>query len=530
MRLGQELKNSILSAFFLVMMIVYPLYYEAENGYQSIGNTKYYFFRNISILVVMITILIVVVELVLQQDKISIIMHYQNLSGTDWFVYGYLIAVLLSYAFTAYKKEALWGAEGWHMGLISQLVFIGIYFCFSRYFVWKPRMLYAALLGSGLVFLLGILNRYSIYPIVMQGQTPTFISTLGNINWFCGYWAVLCPLGVAFYWKSESRGQRIVAIIYTIIAIVSGVTQGSSSAYLALAGMLLFLFHISFQDNQKMKRFLELCFLFAISCQIARVMRYLPGLDINYEKDLGIVLTDSNATLVAAIVIALLYLLFLYAEQKPEFSIEKYKVVRTVVWAIVVLVFVGYVILLVGNTCIEGGIFGLAGNNFFTFNSTFANSRGGTWTSGVLAYRNMPFLQRVIGIGPDCFAEYIYAVPELAERVYTQFGNARLTNAHNEWLTVLVNTGALGLICYAGIFVSAIWRFVKEAKVQPMLYLCAISVLAYTIHNMVSFQQILNTPFVFILLGIGEGFIREVNRVRESLWQSQQNAKETVDK
>ena len=61
----------------------------------------------------------------------------------------------------------------------------------------------------------------------MQGQTPTFISTLGNINWFCGYWAVLCPLGVAFYWKSESRGQRIVAIIYTIIAFVSGVTQGS---------------------------------------------------------------------------------------------------------------------------------------------------------------------------------------------------------------------------------------------------------------------------------------------------------------
>ena len=55
----------------------------------------------------MITILIVVVELVLQQDKISIIMHYQNLSGTDWFVYGYLMAVLLSYAFTAYK-EALW--------------------------------------------------------------------------------------------------------------------------------------------------------------------------------------------------------------------------------------------------------------------------------------------------------------------------------------------------------------------------------------------------------------------------------------
>ncbi|MBQ6805923.1 MAG: O-antigen ligase family protein [Lachnospiraceae bacterium] len=530
MRIGQELKNSILSAFFLVMMIVYPLYYDARNGYQVIGDTKYYFFRNISILVVMALLLLVVFDVISQQIDVNIINHYRSLSGTDWFVYGYLLAVLLSYTFTAFQEEALWGAEGWHMGLISQLVFTGIYFFLSRYFVWKPRMLYAALIGSGLVFLLGILNRYSIYPITIQGQTPTFISTLGNINWFCGYWAVLCPPGVAFYWKSENKGQQIVAAIYTIIAFMSGVTQGSSSAYLALMGIFLFLFSFSFQENLKMKRFLELCFLFAISCQIARVMRYLPGLTLNYEKELGIVLTDSNVTLVAACAIALLYVLFLYTEQKRDFSVEKCKMVRTVVWVMIAFAFVGYVVLLIGNTCIEGGVFGLAGNSLFTFNNTYANSRGATWTSGVSAYQNLSFFKKLIGVGPDCFAEYIYAVPELAEQVYSQFGNVRLTNAHNEWLTVLVNTGALGLLSYAGIFVSAIWRFVKEAKVQPMLYLCAISVLAYTLHNMVSFQQILNTPYVFIFLGIGESFVREIYRVRKSLRQSLQNEKETVDK
>lgn len=526
MRIGQELRNSILSAFFLVMMVVYPLYYDAGNGYQMMGDTKYYFFRNISLLVVTICLILFTFDIFMRRESRSIIKHYQNLSGTDWFVYSYLIVVLLSYAFTAYKEKALWGAEGWHMGLISQLVFIGIYFLFSRCFVWKAHMLYAALMGSGIVFFLGILNRYSIYPVQMPGQTPTFISTLGNINWFCGYWAVLCPLGVAFYWKSENKGQRIVTLIYTVIAFLSGVTQGSSSAYLAFAGMFLFLFHFSFQDNQTMKRFLELCFLFAISCQIARLMRYLPGLSLNYEKDLGIVLTNTNVTLWAALIIALLYGLLFLAEQKKEFEIEKFKTVRTVVWGIVAVAFVGYVILIIGNTCIEGGILGLAGNSLFTFSSTWANARGGTWTSGILAYQNMSFLQRLIGIGPDCFAEYIYEVPELAERVYMQFGNVRLTNAHNEWLTVLVNTGALGLLSYAGIFMSALWRFAKEAKVQPMLYLCAASILAYTIHNMVSFQQILNTPYVFMLLGVGECFMREVKRIRQSL----QNAKETVDK
>ena len=35
------------------------------------------------------------------------------------------------------------------------------------------------------------------------------------------------------------------------------------------------------------------------------------------------------------------------------------------------------------------------------------------------------------------------------------------------------------------------------------------ALLAYTVHNMVSFQQILSTPYIFIVLGIGEGLARE---------------------
>lgn len=510
--MGKELKNSILSAFFLIMMVVYPLYYDAGNGYQTIGDTKYYFFRNVSILVLVICLLCVVMDKLFRHAKLDIVSCYRNLSGTDWFVYGYLIAILLSYLFTPYKEQALWGAEGWHMGFVSQLVFIGIYFFFSRFLEWKPRMLYALLFGSGIVFLLGILNRYSIYPVQMYGQTPTFISTLGNINWFCGYWAVMCPFGAAFYWKSENAGQQVIAGIYTIIAFLSGITQGSSSAYLAFAGMFFFLFHFSLQDNRMMKRFLELCAGFALSCQIARVLRYLPGFELNYEKDLGIVLTNTDLMLWIFALILTLYGLLCWGEKCKGFQIVKYQKARWGVCCMVVAALLGYFLLVLGNTCIEGGIFGLAGSSAFTFGNTWANSRGATWTCGILAYQSMTLLQKLVGIGTDCFAEYIYSLPELAEQVYAQFGNVRLTNAHNEWLTVLVNIGVLGLFSYAGIFLSALWRFGKAAKAQPMLFLCAVSILAYTLHNMVSFQQILNTPYVFIVLGIGEGFMRELRK------------------
>lgn len=98
-----------------------------------------------------------------------------------------------------------------------------------------------------------------------------------------------------------------------------------------------------------------------------------------------------------------------------------------------------------------GGIFGLAEVSLLVFRDEWANYRGAIWTDGVLVYRSMNPLYKLIGIGPDCFAEYLYTVPELADRVYAQFGDSRLTNAHNEWLTTLINQGVLGLVCYVGI-------------------------------------------------------------------------------
>lgn len=505
-RIASETGNSILTAYFIVMMIVYPLYF--KNGYQEIGNVKYYFFRNVSLVMAGSMLLVTVCIFVVQINRTSIAAYYRRLSVTDWFVYGYLLAMLLSYLFTAFKKEAIWGATGWYMGLISQLLFIGIYFWFSRYFKWSEKISYA-LIGTVPVFLLGILNRYSVYPIPMNGNTPAFISTLGNINWFCGYWAVLFPMGIMLYWCSERGLRRAAAAVYVVTGFLSGVTQGSSSAYLALAAVFIMLFCISFSENQKMQRFLEICVLFALSCQIARLFRYLPDFKINYENQIGNVLTDTNLTLYLGILTGAVYLLFRYASERKNYQIAQHKEIRSGLLILLTVILAGYLILLIGNTCLPDGIPGLSDMGFFLFNDEWANYRGVTWTSGLLAYWKMSALHKAVGVGPDCFAQYLYAVPGLAEHIYEQFGSSRLTNAHNEWITVLVNQGMIGMLCYAGIFLSAFTGFMKKAQARPVLYLCAASVLTYTVHNMVSFQQILNTPFVFMVLGIGEGIRRK---------------------
>ena len=99
---------------------------------------------------------------------------------------------------------------------------------------------------------------------------------------------------------------------------------------------------------------------------------------------------------------------------------------------------------------------------------------------------------------------------------YNVFGDARLTNAHNEWLTVLVNVGICGFLTYVTVFVTAVYRQLKADKSRETALVSAVCVIAYTIHNMVSFQQVIGTPIVFILMGMGEGILcRNMEEIQE---------------
>ena len=99
-----------------------------------------------------------------------------------------LIAI---YVFSNYKDITLWGEEGWYMGLVPLLLLCGISFFISRLWQGDGNLAYLIMGASAVVFLLGICNRYSFYPISLAGSQPGFISTLGNINWFCGFFLII---------------------------------------------------------------------------------------------------------------------------------------------------------------------------------------------------------------------------------------------------------------------------------------------------------------------------------------------------
>lgn len=513
-----DICQGIIMAYFLVMTVIYPFY--APGGYARIGEVKYAFFRNISLVTLAVMAAVIILSVLMRRDWEWVVRSYRQMSVTGWFAYGYFAVVLLSYLCSTYKRDALWGAEGWYMGAVTQIMFVLLYFFFSRYFQYNLKWIGLWLLAASCVFVLGICNSYSFYPIQMEGQGEGFISTLGNINWFCGYWSVTATLGMILYWCSKNRKIRFFTGIYSVIAMVAGITQGSSSAYLVFIVLLLTLCILSFQDNRRFYRFLELCMMFALSCQTARLLLYLPGFTYNYmyygpDGKSGVMVFVWNGNGIGWILFALIvgYVLCRILERRGCFRIEKHRWLWTILGMVVVMVICVVVFfILIDNKVLyfREVPFTVERDGYLelVFDEDWGNGRGATWNCGIEAYRSMDTVHKMVGVGPDCFSDYIYDKPELAQKLGDRFVNLRLTNAHNEQLTTLVNVGVLGWLCYMGIFVTAFVRCVRRGKRQLLLYPCAICILAYAIHNLVSFQQVLSTPYVFMILGIGEKLCR----------------------
>ena len=183
---------------------------------------------------------------------------------------------------------------------------------------------------------------------------------------------------------------------------------------------------------------------------------------------------------------------------------------RTVVFALVGLgILMAVLILYLGaHGKLSGGLESLASKiPYLTWSDDWGNGRGGTWAFSWRMFMDMGFGHKLLGVGPDGYAPYAYSFYQ--ERLTQLWGERTLTNAHNEWLNAVVNYGLLGGISYLGIFISSIVSCGRKAKQMPELIMIMVCVVAYMSHNLFCYQQVLCTPFIIIIMAIGQYLIKK---------------------
>ncbi len=146
---------------------------------------------------------------------------------------------------------------------------------------------------------------------------------------------------------------------------------------------------------------------------------------------------------------------------------------------------------------------------YLVWNDAWGNARGFTWRVTWRMIKEFTFVKLLIGVGPDGYARYGYEFYQDLIRVGWQ--QEVLTNAHNEWVNMIVDFGILGAFTYLGGYISQLVRNVKKCDHAYWLAGISARIASYLFHNIFCYQQVLCTPFLFLLMGIGERIIRQQN-------------------
>lgn len=503
----------VLTATMIAMCVAVAFY--AKDGYHQIGNAKFEAYK----IVMMIGFALF---LVMGVGYFAIFLWRKNpwkISVTDGFVFAYLILSLISVVSGGFYEDAAWGnawwgSSGWNMGWMSQFSFVLIYLAMSRFGRYY-RVILSAFCGSALVvFLIGILHRLMIDPIGfyegLQGyQMAQFLSTMGQATWYASFLVAALPVGVAVFLFAEKRLWRILGGVYMAVGFASLVTQNSDSAYFAFAGFMLVFFLLCVESRETVSRFAEVCTLFfAMGKVMYFLMQIHPNPDLEYDFITRLMLEGKSTW--ALLALCFVWDIFLYHRRNRPYQAVKLQWVKWVAIAgtaaCVLLVVV--TIILQTRGVFSGRLGEMLGTvSYFNWNDAWGNGRGRIWSFTARVFAGESLLHKLFGVGPDCFCGYVMAAHR--EEVNLLWGDKMLTNAHNEWMTALVNAGILGAAAYIGIFVTAIRRFVKAWRRDYLLAGAAASTVSYMAYNFFCYQQVCCTPFVFLLMGVGEYLLRK---------------------
>ena len=151
-------------------------------------------------------------------------------------------------------------------------------------------------------------------------------------------------------------------------------------------------------------------------------------------------------------------------------------------------------------------LFGFTVNNhYLLFSDSWGDDRGFNWKFTLHMFGELEPLQKLFGVGSDCYALHAYSNPGYVEELLVYFGQYMVANSHNEWLNSLLCNGLIGSVLYLGLFISVMIKcFINSdsGHMHPFAPMIGLCVLGYITHNMFCYQQICATGPIFILMGI----------------------------
>lgn len=477
--------------YMFILLVVYPLGY--HDYYFDITKTKLLLFVIPTLAFAMCSVCLRLIQPVEKKKLFTV-------TGMDKAMGIFLLANVISFLLAGDKSEAFMGLDSRYQGLFLILIYMVLYLALTRCFTPSPWYLNVFAGVSIILYLLGIFQHFGIdflgfYEGLSQKTREKFLSTIGNINIYSEYCCITLAVFLArFSEKRLKAGQYLLfgaALFFGSMALICANSDSGivgCAVFLVIAGI-------------------------AAACRRKQLPLYLAGAAvivigiaaIGFLQDrffyraveldsLAKIAGHPQAFLTAGIGLTVAAAAFFLLEKGPKWMLS----------AGAGLCMVCVVVFFLRTLFTE-----IPMDRFFTFNDSWGTNRGFVWSRLMMMYRDFPFFCKLFGAGQG--SVLIYMEQQYADEMKVL--GVVYDSAHNEYLQYLFTTGAIGLISYLAVLLTAVKRGVKDGKRNPVIAALLAGITAYGLQAFFNIGQPIVSPYLFIFLAWMEAECRQEEKI-----------------
>ena len=510
----KRVNQIVASVFTLIIIAVFPLFF--RNYYFDILTVKYIFYYGTIISMAVVMLVVSIVFLFLDKSRydwatiksLKRQFSIKSFRKSDWAMIAFLIAVAISTFQSDYFYESFWGNEGRFMGMFLILLYGVSFFIIGHCLKFKQWFLDVFLFAGMIACIIGIMQFFKYDPIgFKKGLTasdfPSFTSTIGNINTYTSYVALISGMGTVLFAIEKNRFRRawyLFTVIISIFALITGISDNSYLALLALFGLLpLYLFN----NLKGLKRYMVLVSILFTEFQfIDLISQKYPEHVLKINGLFNVIVGyDKLAHFVVMLWGICIVLYVLDACVSKESIMKKDNNLGRWIWLglLIIIVMAGCYILYDANIAGNADKYGSL-KKYLVINDDWGTHRWYIWRIGMESYAKFPLIHKIFGYGPDTFG--IITVNNFYEEMISRY-NEKFDSAHNEYLQYLITIGIVGLAAYLTLLFTSIVEMIRASKKRPVMMALTFALVCYGAQAAVNISVPIVAPIMMTLLMVG---------------------------
>ncbi len=488
---AQRTKEMAAALYYVLIMLVMPFYFENRYFNLTMAKARFLWIVGGILFLAMAACCIPSMAAMIFQQRQTVIAgerwkqkQEKSFTMLDVSILLFLCSAICSGFATKTPAESFWGSGGWSMGILTIGILAALYFAISRNISFGRYMVRAAMLSSSILYVMGILNSFHIDVFGMHrgiaNDFYTYISTIGNVNWYVGYLSILFPMGCLLYLNCREYWEKRLLFVYVNLGFYNVIICKSDGIILGLAASFFVVGLYIIHDRECLADFLKLLISFSVvTGVVSLIMKFYHGQFVKIDGIFRFVM-QKNLWMVCGS-IALLVLCFLRSGvwKKRGFKFTMAKTRQSLLFCALFIV-IALVVLFY---------------EISVFQDSWGTGRGRLWICTFNLFANFQWKYKLFGCGCDCFGIACLS------KYFSHLGGIYL-NAHNEFLQYLVTMGVFGLISYSMIWISAGRMFFLKKGKSVRDWMLFSGIMGYLGQSIVNNPQAFNYAVLFLVLAL----------------------------